>query len=292
MPERGLAERLAEGIVLLDGALGTELIAMGLAAGQAPEWWVLEHPDRLAAVHRAYAEAGADVVHACTFGASPLKLEQEGLAGRCGEINAAAVRLCREAVGERALVSGDLGPTGLLFAPMGEADEDALRAAFREQAEVLAEEAVDLVSVETMFDLREAVIAVQEARRVGLPVLASMTFSARRRGNFTMVGDRVATSMVALAEAGASAVGFNCSVTSEVMGAMVDEAVAATDVAVVAQPNAGQPQATPDGILYDAEPGPFAADLLAMVASGARVIGGCCGTTPEFIGRLREALDR
>ena len=276
---------------MLDGALGTQLIDAGLASGRAPEWWVLEHPDRLAAVHRAYADAGADVVHACTFGASPLKLEQEGLGGRCAEINAAAVRLCREAVGERTLVSADLGPTGRLFAPMGQASEDELRAAFREQVEVLATEGVDLISVETMFDLREALLAVQEAVRVGLPVLASMTFSARKRGHFTMVGDRVVPSMRALVDAGASAVGFNCSVTSEPMLAMVREAVAGTDAAVVAQPNAGQPRATPDGIVYDAEAEPFARDLRSMVEAGARVVGGCCGTTPEFIRLTRDALD-
>ncbi len=288
----GLKERLEAGVVLLDGALGTELIAAGLAAGRAPEWWVLEHPERVAAVHRAYAEAGADVVHTCTFGASPIKLEQEGLGGRCAEINAAAVRLCREAVGARALVSGDLGPTGLLFPPMGDADPDALRAAFAEQAEVLAAEGVDLVSVETMYDLREALIATEEARRVGLPVLASMTFSARRRGNFTLVGDRIGPSMTALASAGASAVGFNCSVTSDVMGVMVAEAVAATDAPVLAQPNAGQPRATPEGVVYDASPDPFARDLLAMVEAGARVVGGCCGTTPAFIRATRALLDR
>jgi 5-methyltetrahydrofolate--homocysteine methyltransferase len=278
--------------VLLDGALGTELIAAGLAAGRAPEWWVIEHPDRIAAVHRAYAEAGADVVQACTFGANPLKLARDGLAGRCAEINAAAVALCREAVDGQALVSANLGPTGELFEPMGTAHADELRASFREQAGLLAEAGVDLITVETMFDLREALLATEEAVAAGLPVLASMTFSARKRGHFTIVGDRIGPSLRALAEAGASAVGFNCSVTSEPMLAMVREAVDGTDVAVMAQPNAGQPRATPEGVVYDAEPEAFARDLAAMVDAGARVVGGCCGTTPEFIRAARKLLDR
>jgi 5-methyltetrahydrofolate--homocysteine methyltransferase len=285
-----LTSLLARGPLLLDGALGTELIARGLAAGQAPERWVLEHPDRIAAVHRAYAEAGADVVQACTFGANEPRLAAEGLGGRVAEINAAAVRLARDAVGPGVLVSADLGPTGRFMPPMGDATAEQLRGVFAEQSAVLAEAGLDLVTIETMYDLREALIAVEEARRAGLVVLASMTFDVRKRGVFTMVGDKLIPSLQALAEAGAAAVGFNCTVTSEVMLDMVRQAAGAIEVPLLAQPNAGQPRPTPEGVVYDADPDRFAADLAAMVEAGARIVGGCCGTTPEFIARVRAAL--
>ena len=150
---------------------------------------------------------------------------------------------------------------------------------------------VDLISIETMYDLREAVAAVEAARETGLPVMACMTFDAKKRGFFTMVGDRLVPALGALRDAGAHAVGCNCSVQPEQMLAMVDEAVAAVDTPLVVQPNAGQPRPTTEGIVYDAEPAPFARDLAEMVRRGARVVGGCCGSTPEFIRAARQAID-
>ena len=277
--------------VLLDGGLGTELIAMGLEQGRAPEWWVIEHPERIEGVHRAYVEAGSDVIHSCTFGASPSKLASVGLEGRCDEVNRLAVELARRAAGETALVAGDVGPTGKLYPPMGDADTESLLAAFRAQVAALSAAGADLISIETMFDLREALAAVQAARESGLPVLASMTFEAKKRGVFTIVGDRLVPALAALAEAGADAVGLNCSVSSTEMIPMVQEATAGLEHPLVAQPNAGQPRVTPEGVTYDARPEPFAMDLMEMVRAGARIIGGCCGSDPEFIRAARLALD-
>ena len=280
--------------MLLDGGLGALFIVQGLEPGQAPERWVLEHPQRVQAAHRAYVEAGSDVIHTCTFGASPPKLEDAGLGGRCAEVNRAAVALARAACqGADTLVAGDLGPTGKLFPPMGDADEEILERAFEEQVGVLVAAGVDLISIETMYDLREALAATRAAARSGLPVLCSMTFDLKKRGFFSMVGDRVAPSVTALAEAGAHAVGFNCSLEAEQMVALIKEAreAAPAGVAIIAQPNAGQPRATPQGVVYDADPQAFAAHLVEMVASGAGIVGGCCGTTPEFIRLARAALD-
>ncbi len=290
-PERFIA-RLEQGPLLLDGGLGSMFIAAGLEAGRAPEGWTIEHPDRVVAVHRQYVEAGSDIIHTTTFGGSPPKLADAGLEGRCAEINAAAVRLAREATaGHSTLVAGDVGPTGKLFAPMGDATEQQLRDAFGEQMSAMAGAGVDLISIETMYDLREAVAAVEAARETGLPVMACMTFDAKKRGFFTMVGDRLVPALGALRDAGAHAVGCNCSVQPEQMLAMVDEAVAAVDTPLVVQPNAGQPRPTTEGIVYDAEPAPFARDLAEMVRRGARVVGGCCGSTPEFIRAARQAID-
>lgn len=277
--------------MLLDGGFGSMLIAAGLEAGRAPEWWNLEHPERVGAIHRAYFEAGSDVVHTNTFGANPLRLAAGGLGGRCREINAAAAAIARRSRLGRGLVAGDVGPTGHMLPPLGTATIEEFRAAFREQAEALAAAGVDLISIETMSDLREARAAVEAARATGLAVHASMTFESRPRGCFTIMGDPLVASLRALVEAGADAVGCNCSVTSAAMVAMVAQAAPAVPVPVSAQPNAGAPTVTPDGVVYDASPEAFARDLAAMVDAGASLVGGCCGTTPEFIRRARSVLD-
>ncbi len=286
-----LLDRFATRPLLLDGGLGSLLIAQGLAAGQAPEAWVFEHPDRIVAAHRAYIDAGSDIIQAVTFGGSSPKLAAVGLEGRCRELNTAAVALARQACGPDTLVAGDVGPTGKFLPPMGTASEADFDAAFAEQCTALADAGADLISIETMVDLREALAAVRAAAATGLPVLASMTFEARKRGFFTIMGDRLLPSLKAMAEAGATVVGFNCSVTSDQMVPMVAEAVAGQDAPVVAQPNAGQPRMTAEGVVYDASAERFVADLMSMVETGAKVVGGCCGSDPEFISLARTALD-
>jgi 5-methyltetrahydrofolate--homocysteine methyltransferase len=280
-----------ERVLLLDGGMGTLLIGMGLEPGRAPEWWNLEHPEHVAAAHGRYVDAGSDFIHTNTFGGSPPKLAASGLGGRSAEVNAAAVRIAREAAGGRARVAGDVGPTGLSLPPVGSASVEQMDKAFREQIEALAAAGVDLISIETMYDLREALAAVRAARDSGLAVLGSMTFEQRRRGAFTVMGDPLVASLRAMLDAGATAVGLNCSVTSEVAAGMI--AQAATELGgapLVAQPNAGQPKVTADGIHYDADPGRFAADLERMARSGARVLGGCCGTDETFIRAARSTL--
>lgn len=285
-----LAQRLKREVLLLDGGMGSLFIEMGLQNGQAPEWWVVEHPERITEAHRQYVEAGSEIIQTCTFGGSRPKLEHAKLTGRCAEINARAVELARAAGGD-ALVAGDMGPSGKLFPPMGDATEEQLAEAFTEQAQALCNAGADLITIETMYDLREALAATRAAVATGLPVFASMTFDAKKRGFFTIVGDRIDASMQALVQAGATAVGLNCSVGSDAMIPMVELAVGAVDAPVVAQPNAGAPRVTPQGVIYDADPTAFCADLLAMVDAGARVVGGCCGSTPDFIRQARAVLD-
>ena len=286
-----LLQRLQQRPLLLDGGMGSLLIAAGLDAGRAPEWWLFEHPDRIVDAHRQYVEAGADVIHTVTFGGTGPKLDAVGLGGRCVDVAGVAVELARTAAGDDVLVAGDIGPTGKFFPPMGVASDEELRTAFDEQARALADTGADLLSIETMYDLREARLAVAAAAATGLPVLASMTFEVRPRGHFTIMGDRLVPSLQSLVESGAHVVGFNCSAVSDQMLPMVVEAIAGVAAPIEAQPNAGNPRATPDGVVYDADPDAFVGDLMAMVEAGARVVGGCCGSGPTFIARARAALD-
>ena len=277
--------------MLSDGGLGSALIARGLRQGRAPEVWNTERPDDVVAVHRAYVDAGSMLVHTNSFGGSAPRLALEAeLQGRCDQVNRQAVALARRAVGDEALVAGDVGPTGLMLPPMGEASDQEVFDAVSEQVRALADAGADLLSVETMYDLREAVAAVRAAVQTGLPVMASMTFDLKRRGYFSVMGDRVGPALAALAEAGASVVGFNCTLAHGDMVDLVRQAVAATPLPVIAQPNAGQPRMTGDGVVYDTTPDAFARDVVAMAEAGARVVGGCCGTTPQFIAAARAAL--
>jgi 5-methyltetrahydrofolate--homocysteine methyltransferase len=277
--------------LLLDGGMATLLFQKGLEAGKAPETWLFEKPVEVEDAHRLYVEAGSDIIQTNTFGATPAKLAAAGLAGQCAILNSRATEIAQSASNGRTLVAGNIGPTGKLFPPMGSATEDDLLTEFRMQADALAAAGVDLLNIETMFDLREAICAVQAANSTGLVVFASMTFDKRKSGHFTMVGDRIGPSLKALRDAGALVAGMNCSVNSSLMLPMVEEAREGIDGSIIAQPNAGDPHNTPNGIKYDAEPVSFAAHLMAMVNAGADVIGGCCGSTPEFVREARRALD-
>jgi 5-methyltetrahydrofolate--homocysteine methyltransferase len=201
------------------------------------------------------------------------------------------VALARQA-GARWVV-GDIGPVGEYLPPVGHGDPEAWRAAFEEQGALLAGLEIDGFHVETMSDLREARLALAALRAVApeLPVMVSMTFERKRRGFFTVMGDPLAPSLRALLDDGAAAVGANCSITSPDMRALATEALEVVSGPVVLQPNAGQPRVTAQGVVYDQDPADFVRDVAAMARAGVRVVGGCCGSDPEFIAGLRAALD-
>lgn len=289
----GFLARLGSGPpLLLDGGLGTMLIAAGLPAGQPPEAWVLERPEAVAAIHRAYVEAGSEAVHAATFGGNEIRLAGFGLAGRLEEIQARAVDAAR-ASGAR-WVLADIGPTGEYLPPVGRGDPDAWNGAFERQIAALASLPVDAFHLETFTDLREARIALAAARRVAprIPVLASLTFDHRPRGFFTLMGDPPLGSWRTLLAEGAVVVGANCTLTSAHLSGLAAER-SDDPLPLVLQPNAGQPVREGDTVLYAQDPASFAAEMAAVARlAGVRAVGGCCGTDPHFIAALRAALDR
>jgi 5-methyltetrahydrofolate--homocysteine methyltransferase len=289
----GLLERLRRGeVVVGDGAWGTMLIAeAGLPPGAPPERVVLDAPEIVRAIARRYLEAGAELLTTDTFGGTPLRLAAHGLAERCEEINRRAVELARAAADGRALVSGSVGPTGTLLAPLGPARPEEIEAAFECQLAALAAAGADLFCIETMTDLAEALLAVRAAKRVApaVPVVATMTFDPTPRGIFTVMGVTPARAAAALAEAGADVVGANCGNGIEGMVDVVAALARHAAVPIAVRPNAGLPQLI-DGVLtWPETPASFAAHAPALVVAGARLIGGCCGTTPAHVRALRAA---
>jgi len=290
MPHR-LAELLNDKTVIFDGGLGSMLIAAGLPAGESPEAWNLQRPDAVAEVHRRYYAAGADVVHTNSFGANPIRLADRGLQERAREINRCAAEIARSACPQGRLVAGDIGPTGKMLQPFGELDPQAAEAAFRLQAAALLEAGVDLISIETMFSLGEALLALKAAKSAGAPyVVASLTFTRSPRGFYTMMGDAIAQAVQALESAGADAIGSNCGLGSADMVDLAAALRAATQRPILVQPNAGRPETEGDRTVYRQAPAEFAADGLRIKAAGADMLGGCCGTTPEFIHALAESV--
>jgi len=284
-------DRLLDGpTLLLDGGLGSMLLARGLAPGHAPESWNEERPEDVTRVHRAYVEAGSEGVHTNTFGGHPARLARAGLAERCEAIQGAAVRLARAAGAP--FVIGDVGPSGDYLPPVGRADPAEWRAGFERQGRALAEAGPDALHVETMSDLREALVALAALKTVApqLPVLVSMTFARNKRGFFTVMGNPLVASLRALAEAGADAVGANCTLSSPDMADLVAELRGALAIPLVVQPNAGQPQLADDGVRYAQQPDAFAEDMTRVAALGAAAVGGCCGTDPRFIAALGSRL--
>ena len=296
------AARLAHGpVLLLDGGMGSMLMARGLAAGRAPEHWTLDRGEEIVAVHRAYVDAGSDAVQTNTFGAHPLRLAAAGLAGRATEIATAATALARQA-GARYVI-GDIGPTGEYLPPVGRGAPEEFRRGFAELGRAFAAAGVDALHVETMSDLAEAGIALAALLEAapGIPVCVSLTFEYKKRGFFTVMGDRLEEALPALAAAGATAVGANCSLTSADFPALAAAARAVHAGPLLLQPNAGAPQLEDGQALYHQTPEEFASDLAAAaslaVSPGSGIgsgiaVGGCCGTDPRFIAALAAALAR
>ena len=282
---------LKNGPVVFDGAMGTTLMAAGLPPGDTPELWNEEAPATVADIYRSYYEAGAHVVQTNTFGANPLKLQDRGLGDRVTALNRTAALTAREVCPPGKFVAGDMGPTGKMLAPLGDVSAEELEAGFLVQAEALLAGGVDLLSIETMFSLDEALAALRAARRAGAPlVAAAVTYNRTKNGFFTMMGESLEQCMRALEEEGADVVGTNCTLGSEEMVALTEQIRRLTNRPVLVQPNAGKPESRKGVTVYRQSPEEFARDALAIRAAGADMLGGCCGTTPEFIRAMARAL--
>jgi 5-methyltetrahydrofolate--homocysteine methyltransferase len=286
-----ILDKFKEGTVLFDGGMGTQLIAAGMKAGDSSERWNLDHAEALKAIHTRYREAGADVLTTNTFGATRGHLERHRLSDRLSEINATAARIAREAAGDRCLVAGDLGPTGLMFPPMGKADPAAQEELYAEQAKALADAGVDLLLIETQVDLREALAAVKAAKKSKIPVGVTLTFNSTPRGYFTLVGDKVETCCAELAGAGADFLGANCTLIPQDMLDLAKQLCDASDLPILIQPNAGQPEVQGDSVIYRTTPDEFTDGIRAILETGVAAVGGCCGTDPETIRALRDLID-
>lgn len=289
-----LLERLQTGEVLVgDGAWGTQLMARGLPDGKPPEWFALERPEVIEEVARLYVEAGADLVTTDTFGGSSYRLRLHGLEGEREAINRRAVEAVKRAVAGRALVSASVGPTGRILEPFGDTPPDDVEAAFAEQVAALAAAGADLVCVETMSDLAEATRAVKAAKAVAprLPVIATMTFERTPRGLFTVMGVSPERAAAGLAAAGADVVGSNCGTGIADMVEVAEAMGRASSLPIAIQPNAGLPVTRDGALWYDETPEAMAARVPELLEAGARIVGGCCGTTPAHTRAIRQAVD-
>lgn len=286
-----LREHIKEGILLLDGAMGTQLTARGAKGNN--ELWGVEHPDVLAEVHRAYVDAGAQAVITDTFGGNSAKLAKAGLGDRADELNRRLVEIAREAVRGRAWVLADVGPTGQFVEPYGDLTEAQMTDVFRRQIAVLLEAGADGIIIETMMDVTEAVCAVNAARSLaaGIPVLVTMTFDVNPRGFRTLMGVSPAQAASRLAETGPDAVGANCGGLLPVQyAALCSEMSAATSLPIIAEPNAGLPELEDGVTVFKEPPETFGAIVPDLIASGVKVMGGCCGTGPAHIQAMSNAL--
>ncbi|MHC4914052.1 MAG: homocysteine S-methyltransferase family protein [Planctomycetota bacterium] len=281
----------ARKVLVSDGAWGTMLAARGLPAGTAPEAWNLERPDEVRAVAAAYVSAGSDVILTNSFGGSAPKLEKAGLAGKVEEVNRRAAEISAEAAGGKALVFASMGPTGEFLQPLGDLSEDQALAVFSAQARALAAGGADGIVIETFTDLGEARCALRAARdATGLPVAASMTFEKGPAGYATMMGVAPAQAAEQLGAAGADAVGGNCGAGVEDMTEIVALIAPATSLPIWAKANAGLPELVEGQTVFRQTAADFAAAAPKLVAAGARIVGGCCGTTPEHIRVLAAAV--
>lgn len=295
--EHDLIKTIQRKVVLMDGGMGSMIIAAGMREGDIPEAWAMKNPEKLSAIHASYLEVGAEVIQANTFGASRLKLHSSEAGAKLDpvEVNRRAAELAIKAVKEHdsrgCFVAGDIGPSGLFFPPVGQLDEETAAACFEEQAKILAEAGVDLILIETMYDIREAVAAVKGARKVtDIPIIAEITFEKRPKGYFTMMGDTVEKAVQQLEAEGADVLGANCTLTSDDMLGLVSEFRERTALPLVFQPNAGQPVIEHGKAVYRQKPEDFAQDLELIVRAGANAVGGCCGTTPTFIKAVHDRL--
>jgi methionine synthase I (cobalamin-dependent) len=285
-----LAQLAAAGPVVTDGAWGTEFIARGLAAGECADRWNLAFPGRVLEVARAYVDAGSQVILTNTFRSNRIALAHEGLADNLVELNRRGVALSREAAAGKALVFASMGTTGKMLVT-GEITPGEAEDVFTEQATVLAEAGADAIILETMSDPEEAAIGVAAARKTGLPVIGSMVFDSGKNKDRTMMGATPEKAARALSEAGASAIGANCGCGVTGYVDICRRLAAAASCPIWMKPNAGLPDMSRgSGPVYAMTPAEFASYVPAFLAAGARFIGGCCGTNPDFIRAVRQAI--
>ena len=289
-----ILERLRRGEVIVgDGALGTQLLHRGLQLREPPEAYNLTKSCIFEEIASLYLNAGAEIVTTNTFGASPMRLQQFSLEKDTERINRCAVEAVRRVVGQKAYVSGSIGPTARMIMPLGDTEPEEVFSTFQSQIGVLLASGVDMICIETMMDLSEAVLAVKAARSLDskIPIMATMTFGKTPQGYFTIMGTSVKDAAEALEKAGADIVGSNCGDGMENMVGIAREYRKSSRFPIAIQGNAGIPIATEKGLEYPETPDFVAGKAVELLDLGVQIIGGCCGTGPEHIRAIRRVVD-
>lgn len=284
-----LSELIARGPVVTDGAWGTQLQARGLPPGAFPDLWNLQFPQRVGEVAAAYVAAGSRVILTNTFGANAFRLREANMEKEVRAINRAGVWISKNAANGKALVFASMGPTGRMLVS-GDVTELEVRRAFAAQATALAEAGADAIVIETMSEVAEARAAIMAVRETGLPSIACALFDSGKEKDRTMMGETPEEVAAKLMDAGASAIGANCGLSMGAAIAVCRRLSSATSLPIWIKPNAGLPELREGRIEYSVTPQEFASSAPALLAAGAGFIGGCCGTTPDFIRALQRAL--
>jgi len=279
-----------DGQILVDGAWGTELQALGLAPGACPDAWNVTQPERVHSVAQRYVEAGSQIILTNTFGANRIVLSRHGLAEQVAAINQAGVRLSCSAAAGKAQVFASVGPSGKLLA-LGDVSAAELEDAFSEQVQALAEGGANALVLETFTDLEELSIALKAAKTTGLPVVACMVFDSGAAKDRTAMGTTLEQAVKTLGEGGADAIGTNCGRGVEGYVPICRRLRALTVLPLWVKPNAGLPRLVEGQITYDVSPAQFAAGILELLDAGAQYVGGCCGSSPAFVRAIAQVLN-
>lgn len=289
-----ILDLIQERTVLLDGGMGTELIRYGFPQGACPEAWNEEKPEVVKKIHKSYFNAGSDAVLTNSFGGSKIKLSAHNLDDRCYELNYEAAKIANEVKPEGKYVAGSMGPTGKFLEPQGEFTEAEFEDAYAEQAKGLSEGKADFLLIETQYDLREALCALRGARKVSeLPVFVTITFNKGPRGFFTLMGNSVTQCIEELEKENVPAIGTNCTLNSDEMVELIKIFRENTSLPLIAQANAGKPSLSIDGkVTYSQDVEDYVRYIPPMIKNGANIIGGCCGTNPDYIKKMAEIIKK
>jgi len=278
-------------IVLFDGGMGTELIKRGLEPGKVPDMLNIEKSDIIVEIHKSYYNAGSDMCQSNTFGSTPLNLRRHNLDDKINEIIEKALENIKKACPSGRLIVGDIGPTGEFRAPVGNASSEDWYSSFLTQAKLL-EKGVDLWHIETISDLEEMLAAIKAVHDVSKkPLIASITYKKTKKGFFTIMGDSLEKCIETLDNENIDVIGANCTLGSNDMIELLKTAKNFTDKPISVKPNAGQPVVKGDKTYYEQPVEEFANDIREMIEFGAKIVGGCCGTSPKTIMEIRKIID-
>lgn len=287
-----ILDLIQERVILLDGGMGTELIRHGFPQGACPESWNIEKPEVVKSIHQSYLEAGSDAVLTNSFGGSKIKLSSHGLGEKCYELNLAAAKIANEVKPQGKFVAGSMGPTGKFLKPQGEFTEEEFEDAYAEQAKGLSDGKVDFLLIETQYDLREALCALRGAKKsFPLPVFVTMTFNHYPRGFFTIMGNSVSQCVEELEKNEVPVIGSNCTLNSEEMVDLIKIMKESTSLPLIAQANAGKPSLSIEGeVSYSQSMEDYVRFIPQIINNGANLVGGCCGTNPDYIRRMSQII--